>query len=131
MNLILILVSLCWAVLSSAWPALHFTESRTFHVTVFEDLHFGEGEDTDWGPSHDEKTLKLMDGILDVESPDLVVLNGDLITGQNTFKANATAYVDKIAGPLVEAGLPWASTYGSEWPTVLLSRSRILTISFD
>lgn len=130
MDLTLILVSLCCALFSSAWPALHFTDSRTFHITVFEDLHFGEGEDTDWGPSHDEKTLKLMRGILEVESPDLVVLNGDLITGQNTFKANATAYVDNVVGPLVDAGLPWASTYGSEWAPVLLSRSEILKVLF-
>lgn len=114
MKLTLKLISLCCFVLSSAWPALHFTSSRTFHITVFEDLHFGEGEDADWGPSNDERTLKLMQDILKHESPDLVVLNGDLITGQNTFKANATAYVDKIAGPLVEAGLPWASTYRSK-----------------
>lgn len=114
MNLTLTVVYLWCIMLSSAWPALHFTRSRTFHITVFEDLHFGEGEDTAWGPSHDEKTLKLMQYVLKVESPQLVVLNGDLITGENVLKANATAYVDKIAGPLVQAGLPWASTYGSE-----------------
>lgn len=55
-----------------------------------------------------------MQSVLEVESPELVVLNGDLITGENTYKENATTYVDKIAGPLVKAGLPWASTYGSE-----------------
>jgi predicted MPP superfamily phosphohydrolase len=114
MKLTLILALLSGLVLSSAWPALHFTSSGTFKITVFEDLHFGEGENTDWGPSHDDRTLKLMRYILNYESPDLVVLNGDLITGQNTFTANATAYVDKIAGPIMEAGLPWASTYGSE-----------------
>lgn len=80
---------------------------------IFEDFHFGEGPDTDWGPSQDDNTLKVMQDILDNESPGLVVLNGDLITGQNNFKENATDYMDKIVAPLVEAGLPWASTYGS------------------
>ncbi|KAH8751319.1 Metallo-dependent phosphatase-like protein [Diaporthe sp. PMI_573] len=125
MELTLILVSLCWFVLSSAWPALHFTSSGTFHITVFEDLHFGEGEDTDWGPSNDDRTLKLMQDILKLESPELVVLNGDLITGENTFKANATAYVDRIAVPLVEAGLPWASTYGNHDSDLHLTREDI------
>lgn len=55
-----------------------------------------------------------MQSVLKVESPELVMLNGDLITGENTYKENATAYIDKIAGPLVKAGLPWASTYSSE-----------------
>lgn len=115
MNFALILVGLCQALLCSAWPALRFTNNKTFHITIFEDLHFGEGPDTDWGPSNDDRTLDLMKTVLEVESPELVVLNGDLITGENTFKENATDYVDKIVGPLVEAGLPWASTYGSEW----------------
>lgn len=115
MNFALILLALCQAVLCSAWPSLHFTNNKTFHITIFEDLHFGEGPDTDWGPSHDKRTLDLMQSVLEVESPELVVLNGDLITGENTFKENATAYVDKIVHPLVRAGLPWASTYGSKW----------------
>lgn len=55
-----------------------------------------------------------MQGVLDDEAPDLVVLNGDLITGENTIKENATDYVDKIVAPIVKSGLPWASTYGSE-----------------
>lgn len=127
MNFALILVTLCQVLFSSAWPALYFTNNKTFHITIFEDLHFGEGPDTDWGPSNDDRTLDLMKTVLEVESPELVVLNGDLITGENTFKENATDYVDKIVGPLVEAGLPWASTYGSEWtlhPLIQLHDSR-------
>lgn len=42
-----------------------------------------------------------------------MVLNGDLITGENTFLENSTTYVDQIVGPLVERGLTWASTYGN------------------
>jgi hypothetical protein len=52
--------------------------------------------------------------VLDAESrPNLVVLNGDLTTGENTFRENSTAYLDKIVAPLVARGLPWASTYGN------------------
>lgn len=110
-----VFVVLCHAMLSicNAWPALQFTNNKTFHITIFEDLHFGEGEDTDWGPSNDDRTLNVMQNVLDNESPELIVLNGDLITGKNTFRENATDYVDKIVAPLVQAGLPWASTYGS------------------
>lgn len=114
---IIIRYALLGAVLSAqiaaAWPALQFTENGTFQMTIFEDLHFGEAEDTDWGPLQDVDTLKVMQTVLDHESPQLVVLNGDLITGENTFKENSTDYVDKIVAPIVEAGLPWASTYGS------------------
>lgn len=41
------------------------------------------------------------------------MLNGDLITGENTFLENSTLYVDEIVGPLVNRSLTWASTYGN------------------
>lgn len=43
----------------------------------------------------------------------MVVINGDLITGENTYLENSTLYVDQIVGPLVDRGLTWASTYGN------------------
>lgn len=98
-----------------AWPALRFTDEGTFQIAIFEDLHFGEAENTDWGPLQDVDTFKVMRTVLDNESPQLVVLNGDLITGEDTLRENSTDYVDKIVALLVEASLPWASTYGSEW----------------
>lgn len=66
-----------------------------------------------------------MNTILDVESPQLVVINGDLITGENTFKANSSAYVDRIVEPLVNRSLLWASTYGNHDSQFNLSRQEI------
>lgn len=54
-----------------------------------------------------------MNRVLDAESQQLVVFNGDLITGENTFLENSTHYVDRIVEPLVSRNLPWASTYGN------------------
>lgn len=55
-----------------------------------------------------------MEGILDAEpGTSLVVLNGDLITGENAFLENSTHYVDQIVGPMVRRGLTWASAYGN------------------
>lgn len=68
----------------------------------------------------------MINTILDNESPDLVVLNGDLITGDNTFLSNATDYIDEIVAPLVERQLLWASTYGNHDSDYNLSRSAIL-----
>lgn len=55
----------------------------------------------------------MINKIFDKESPGLVVLNGDLITGENGFLENSTVYVDQIVGPLVARNLTWASTYGN------------------
>jgi Calcineurin-like phosphoesterase len=51
--------------------------------------------------------------ILNTESPNLVVLNGDLITGESTYLSNSTAYFDQIVAPLVDKNLRWASSYGN------------------
>lgn len=66
-----------------------------------------------------------MTSILDTEIPNLVVLNGDLITGENTFLQNSTAYLDAVVAPLVQRDLQWASTYGNHDSDVNLSRSAL------
>ncbi|PYI10931.1 Metallo-dependent phosphatase [Aspergillus sclerotiicarbonarius CBS 121057] len=105
---------------------LQFTSNGTFHLTVFEDLHYGEAEDTDWGPEQDVESRAVMNTVLDNENPQLVILNGDLITGEDTFLSNATDYIDEIVAPLVERNLLWASTYGNHDSDYNLSRNAIL-----
>ncbi|KAI1125978.1 Metallo-dependent phosphatase [Nemania abortiva] len=85
----------------------------TFQVSILEDLHFGENAWDQWGPQQDINSVKVINEIFDKESPGLVVLNGDLITGENGFLENSTVYVDQIVGPLVSRNLTWASTYGN------------------
>jgi hypothetical protein len=66
-----------------------------------------------WGPISDVKSTQVINTILDDEGPDLTVLNGDLITGENTYLENSTSYLDIIVQPLVSRSLPWATTYGN------------------
>ncbi|KAK3936700.1 Metallophosphoesterase [Diplogelasinospora grovesii] len=112
---------------SSVYSPLHFSRDGTFQLSIFEDLHFGENAWDSWGPQQDINSVKVLDQILDSEpSLGLVVLNGDLITGENTFLENSTHYVDQIVGPMVERGLTWASTYGNHDSDYNISRSGIL-----
>ncbi|GAB7354996.1 hypothetical protein MBLNU459_g5608t1 [Dothideomycetes sp. NU459] len=104
---------------------LRLTSRSTFQISVFEDLHFGEAEDTLWGPQQDINSTRVMNAILDAESQQLVVLNGDLITGENTFLENSTHYLDQIVAPLVRRRLPWASTYGNHDSDFNLSRAAL------
>ncbi|KII84564.1 hypothetical protein PLICRDRAFT_57545 [Plicaturopsis crispa FD-325 SS-3] len=94
-------------------PRVTFRRDGTFKLTIFSDLHFGENPWDWWGPEHDASSTQLMKTILADEKPDYVVLNGDMITGENTFKENSTLLVDEVVGPLVKARLPFSSTHGN------------------
>ncbi|KAI3335160.1 Metallo-dependent phosphatase [Ustulina deusta] len=98
---------------SDPFGPLTFRADGTFQISVFEDLHFGENAWDQWGPQQDINSVKVINEVLENESPGLVVLNGDLITGENGFLENSTVYVDQIVGPLVARNLTWASTYGN------------------
>jgi hypothetical protein len=80
-----------------------------------------------WGPRQDIHSVKVIEKILDVEPrAGLVVLNGDLITGENTFLENSTHFIDQIVSPMVQRGLTWASAYGNHDSDYNISTSHIL-----
>ncbi|KAJ5951355.1 uncharacterized protein N7479_009768 [Penicillium vulpinum] len=86
---------------------LRFTENGKFQISVFSDLHFAEDDEAD------KNTTRVMNSVLSSENVQLVVLNGDLISGEATQKSNSSLYVDRIVAPLADRGLLWASTYGN------------------
>ncbi|ATY65858.1 Metallophosphoesterase [Cordyceps militaris CM01] len=92
---------------------LTFDKNDNFQISVFEDLHFGENAWDSWGPEQDINSVKVLNNVLDRETPQLVVLNGDLITGENAFVHNGSVYIDQIVKPIVDRDLLWASTYGN------------------
>ncbi|KAF4457260.1 hypothetical protein F53441_824 [Fusarium austroafricanum] len=91
---------------------LKFNKDGAFQISVFSDLHFAE-DASSIGPEKDAMTAKVMGDVIDAELPDLVVLNGDLINGESTFKHNSTVYIDQIVAPMVDRNMTWASTYGN------------------
>ncbi|OSX63405.1 hypothetical protein POSPLADRAFT_1069817 [Postia placenta MAD-698-R-SB12] len=94
-------------------PRITFRGDGTFKITVFADLHYGENPWDAWGPEQDVNSTILMKLVLAEEQPDYVVLNGDLITGENTFKQNSTRLIDEIVAPLNEVRIPFSSTHGN------------------
>ncbi|RMZ79885.1 hypothetical protein DV738_g2944, partial [Chaetothyriales sp. CBS 135597] len=99
--------------------------AKALRIAIFEDLHFGEDEDSLWAPAQDRESLDVMTTILSTESPDLVVLNGDLITGDNTFAENSTAYLDMLVRPLVKNNIQFASVYGNHDNQVNISAAAL------
>ncbi|KAI0711211.1 Metallo-dependent phosphatase [Earliella scabrosa] len=94
-------------------PRLTFRNDGTFKITVFSDLHMGENPWDWWGPEHDASSVKLMNTVLASEKPDYAVINGDLVTGENTFRENSTRLIDQIVGPLNKFKVPFSSTHGN------------------
>ncbi|KAK3669955.1 hypothetical protein LTR78_010127 [Recurvomyces mirabilis] len=108
-------------------PPLRFRVDGTFQLSIFEDLHFGENAWDPWGPQQDINSVKVINKVLDAEpKTQLIVLNGDLITGENAYLGNATVKIDQIVAPLVQRALTWASTYGNHDSSYNLSREGIL-----
>ncbi|KAM0799762.1 calcineurin-like phosphoesterase [Usnea florida] len=103
---------------------LNLAEDNSFKISVFSDLHYGENEST-FGIAADMNSAALMRQVLSQEQPDFVILNGDLITGENTFAFNSTGYVDEIVAPLVQGDYSWASTYGNHDSKYNLSREAL------
>ncbi|KAF4626705.1 hypothetical protein G7Y89_g11451 [Cudoniella acicularis] len=109
---------------TSTQPVLRLNAQNEFHIAIFSDLHYGE-EENGWGIGQDVNSTRVMNNILSSENPDFVVLNGDLITGENTFLTNSTHYVDVIVTPLEQHKVRWASTYGNHDSQFNLSREAL------
>ncbi|OOQ87427.1 hypothetical protein PEBR_17437 [Penicillium brasilianum] len=86
---------------------LRFTKDGTFQISVFSDLHFAENATLDLRTQH------VMSEVIASESPHLVVLNGDLISGEALDGSNPAQYLHQVVKPLVDMDIPWASTYGN------------------
>lgn len=92
------------------YPGLRFKSDNTFKISMFNDLHLGDGD----RKGSDEKTIGVMKSVLDKEGDtDLVVINGDLTSCEWLAPQEATLAIDKIITPLIERGLPFATTFGN------------------
>ena len=92
-------------------PRLAFKDNH-FTIVQFTDLHFGEAPEQPWGPEQDRKSVAIMHNVLKQESPDLVVLGGDQLTGLNIDK-NATAYWETIVDTIESHHTPHTAILGN------------------
>ncbi|KAF3343780.1 hypothetical protein VdG2_07838 [Verticillium dahliae VDG2] len=109
---------------SASKANLQLDKDGDFRIAIFSDLHYGAQEDG-WGIEQDQNTTRVMSSVLRDEKVDFVVLNGDLITGENTLRENASDYVEQIIRPMLQSNKPWASVYGNHDSQFNLSREAI------
>ncbi|KAL3934382.1 MAG: hypothetical protein SGBAC_009890 [Bacillariaceae sp.] len=89
-----------------------YDDYSCFKILQIADIHLGEAENLDWGPGQDRKTWLVLDSVLKQERPDLIILSGDQLTGNNC-KENATAYYQMMGEFLSKYDTPWAIIFGN------------------
>lgn len=105
--------------------------SNTYKIMMVADVHYGEGEETTWGPEQDVNSTRVISNLLNFEFPDLVVFSGDQITGNNIV-SNATKYMDEVVRAPLENDTPWAIIFGNHDDTAFESvQSQSRSVSSD
>lgn len=82
---------------------LRFKPNRRFKIVQFSDIHWKDGS------PHEPRLLSAIEGILELEKPDLVVLNGDNIHSPT----RALEGLRRITAPMAARRIPWAPTLGN------------------
>lgn len=98
-----------------------FRADGRFKILQIADLHFSVEEepcrDVKWEepskPCHSANdTLKMVEGWLDEEKPDLVVLTGDQLNGQGTTW-DPKSVMPKFVKPIIDRKIQWAAILGN------------------
>ena len=86
-------------------PTLAFRPDGRFKVVQFNDTQ--DDEQTD------RRTIELMDKTLDAETPDFVVINGDVINGGCDSELEVKQALNHVVQPMERRQIPWAVTFGN------------------
>lgn len=87
-------------------------KSATFKILQLADLHLGEKVHI--VGDQDNRSLAAVQTLLDMEKPDLVVLSGDVITGEDLYTPEERHRTfDRIADILENRSIPWAFVFGN------------------
>ena len=85
---------------------LHFKADGSYKICCFSDLH----ETADFDP----RSYAALDGIIEREQPDLVLLGGDIWNGAlDRPIEELKAFLDIFTQPMESRGIPWAHVMGN------------------
>lgn len=90
----------------AASPTLRFREDGTFKILQLTDLHF----QPEAGPEYAARYDRLLDGLLEAEKPDLVVLTGDVLYWSGR---PLNEYFEATLAPMIRRRVPYAFLMGN------------------
>jgi predicted MPP superfamily phosphohydrolase len=123
------IIAMAWTIISCCLSVataldtngvLRFNKEHIFKIVQFTDIHWKNGE------PNDIKNQQLMSAILDAESPDLVVLTGDVIVGRDCSNPK-----EGFAGcilPMIDRKIPWAFVFGNHDDEGTMSRLELMDL---
>lgn len=87
-------------------PTLRFRNDGTFKILQLTDIHF----QPEAGPEYAARYNTLIDGLLEAEKPDLVVVTGDVLYWSNR---PMNEYFDAAVAPMIRHQVPYAFVMGN------------------
>ena len=84
---------------------LRFRSDQRFKIVQFTDIHWQNGE------APDQQSAKLMTQIAKAESPDLIVLTGDILSGGGC--EDAADSLRQVIETVEACEVPWAAVFGN------------------
>ncbi|MGL4343799.1 MAG: metallophosphoesterase, partial [Cellulosilyticaceae bacterium] len=79
-----------------------FSKEGKFKILQFTDIHFSDNNEVD------QETTKLMRKILQEETPDLIMITGDTVYGEDNAK-----FLPLALAPVIESQIPFSYTFGN------------------
>ncbi len=99
---------------------LRFREDGCFKIVQFTDIHWHNGEPAD------QKSAALMESIARSESPDLIVLTGDILAGAGCH--DAVKSLQQIVQILERCGTPWTAVFGNHDDEGTANRHELMAV---
>lgn len=90
---------------AEASSRLHFGRDGAFRIVQFNDTQDDE--------RIDRRTVQLIEEVLDDQRPDLVVFNGDNITGGTDTPLEVRQAINNIVAPVEKRRIPWLANFGN------------------
>ena len=99
---------------------LKFREDGCFKIVQFTDIHWHNGEPAD------QKSAALMKSVSLAESPDLIVLTGDILSGGGCN--DAIKSLQEVIEILDQCAIPWAAVFGNHDDEGTANRHKLMEV---